>query len=72
MRCFCRPPEAMGRKTLQRGATMIEYAILASLISLLTLAAVTTLSSRVRGVFLDIHLNLATSGERAGGGEGEG
>jgi Flp pilus assembly pilin Flp len=62
----------MNKRELQRGATMVEYAVAVSLICLATVASVTYLGSRIRGTFVQIILDLATSGETGGGGEGEG
>jgi Flp pilus assembly pilin Flp len=56
----------------QRGATMLEYAILVAFISMTVLAAALILGSRINYVFCSLPWMLATRSQDAGGGEGEG
>ena len=43
------------------GATMIEYAILASLIAVVSIAAITTVGTNVKNTFTSVGTSLTTS-----------
>lgn len=48
-------------KNKQRGATMIEYAILAALISVVAIAAITLVGGDVSNVFTNISNRITTA-----------